>query len=145
MPSATTMSLDELPPPLPQAHAEQHHVAQAVAAVPPPPPGIPVIDSPGVEALLEAVHQLQAGQSHQTDLISKLHKTVLTSRSMINELVVANNELKEELSKMKKSAQCDGCKKKEAAFVAQTMLSVAGEIHRQYGRRAITEFSAGSL
>lgn len=76
--------------------------------------------------VLECVQQLQAGQAHQTDLIQKLHKTVLTSRAMINELVVANNELKDELLKIKNTAQCDGCKKKEVAFAAQTMLSVAG-------------------
>mmetsp|Transcript_19955 Transcript_19955/g.42816 ORF Transcript_19955/g.42816 Transcript_19955/m.42816 type:complete len:191 (+) Transcript_19955:90-662(+) len=77
-----------------------------------------------IQALLGCVQQLKAGQTHQTDLIQKLQKTVLTSRSMINELVVANNELKEELDEIKRTLQCDGFQRKEvAATVSQAMMS----------------------
>lgn len=108
-------AIDDLPPPLPEAAAAQ--------------PMALAVDSASSQALLEGVQQLQAGQAHQIDLIQKLHKTVLTSRSMINELVLSNNELKVELLKIKNTVQCDGCKKKDTAFAAQTMatLSVAGE------------------
>lgn len=109
-------AINDLPPPLPEP---------AVAPV-----ALALDDAGGVnqtQVLLECIQQLQAGQSHQTELIHKLHKTVLTSRSMINELVVANNELKEDLQSIKKSSQCEACKKKESTFVAQTMLSVAGQ------------------
>jgi hypothetical protein len=61
-------------------------------------PGPPELDDSSVT---QALKQLQAGQSFQTELLQKIHKTVLTSRSIINELVVANNELKEELQKIK--------------------------------------------
>mmetsp|Transcript_25834 Transcript_25834/g.54605 ORF Transcript_25834/g.54605 Transcript_25834/m.54605 type:complete len:287 (+) Transcript_25834:97-957(+) len=110
-------AIDELPAPL----------VPAVTA--------PVVLAPGeagsandahVANVLGYIQQLQAGQNQQTLLLQKLHKTVLTSRAMINELVVANNELKEELRSIKTSSQCDACKKKEHAFVARTMLTVAG-------------------
>jgi len=77
--------------------------------------------------LLGGVQQLQAGQSHSNELMQKLQKTVLTSRAMINELVVANNELREELIRIKQAYQCDMCKKKEAATVVRHMVSVAGQ------------------
>lgn len=97
-------TIDDLPH-LPEA---------AVAAAPAP-------------ASSELLGALVAGQAQQTELLQKLHKTVLTSRSMINELVVSNNELKEELSKLKRGGSCEACKKKETSFAAEAMLSVAGE------------------
>ncbi|KAL7539971.1 hypothetical protein ACHAWF_006558, partial [Thalassiosira exigua] len=107
-------------------HAGGEAIAEAAAVAIPTLPS-PSLDVGTLQVLLESVQQLQAGQSHQTDLIQRLQKSVLTSRSMINELVVVNNELKEELLKIKSATQCDNCKKKEVAFAAQTMLSVAGQ------------------
>lgn len=116
-------ALEELAPPLPEEVAAAQASVLPVEGVAPP-----VFDqSDPQNVLIEMCQLIQVNQSQQTDLIQKLHKTVLTSRSMINELVVSNNELKEELQKIKNTTQCDGCKKKEAAFAAQTMLSVAGE------------------
>ena len=73
--------------------------------LPPPSEGSAVAATPGAAldygSFAQALKQLQEGQSFQTELLHKLHKTVLTSRSIINELVVANNELKEEIQKIK--------------------------------------------
>jgi hypothetical protein len=100
-------------------------------------------------SVAEALKQLLAGQSFQTELLQKLHKTVLTSRSIINELVVANNELKEELQKIKGGPPSpedpspqdlsplreERPQKKRAAaefdaeFAAQAEQTVAGEVH----------------
>ena len=100
-------AIDELP-----------HLPEAAAA---PAPAQAIDSSP------ELLGALVAGQAQQTELLQKLHKTVLTSRSMINELVVSNNELKEEISKHKRTGSCEACKKKETSFAAEAMLSVAGE------------------
>jgi len=75
----------------------------------PPSEGSAAATTPGTGAppaldygsITQALKQLQEGQSFQTELLHKLHKTVLTSLSIINELVVANNELKEEIHKIK--------------------------------------------
>lgn len=103
----TMEAIDELP-----------HLPEAAAA---PAPAQAIDSSP------ELLGALVAGQAQQTELLQKLHKTVLTSRSMINELVVSNNELKEEISKLKRTGSCEACKKKETSFAAEAMLSVAGE------------------
>ena len=87
----------------------------------------PAAPAQAIDSSPELLGALVAGQAQQTELLQKLHKTVLTSRSMINELVVSNNELKEELSKLKRGGSCEACKKKETSFAAEAMLSVAGE------------------
>ena len=106
-------AIDELPPPLPLPEAPP-----AVAAA----PTAFVAHGADQNAVLLQLHQ-------QTDLLQKLHKTVLTSRSMINELVVSNNELKQEIQKIKHAAQCENCRKKDSAtattYAAQGLLSVA--------------------
>ena len=50
-----------------------------------------------LSAVLEGINDLHRSQREQTDLLNKLQQTVLTSRSMINELILANNELKREV------------------------------------------------
>jgi hypothetical protein len=78
-------------------------------------------------ALLQYVRSLQEGQTHQTQLIMKLNKTVLTTRSMINELIVTQNELKEEVERLKASSLCDGCKLKAETAPPLPLPTVAGQ------------------
>ena len=51
-------------------------------------------------AIFESLERLQNGQVEQSDLLHKLHNAVLNSRSIINELVIANHELRAELRGM---------------------------------------------
>lgn len=78
-------------------------------------------------ALLQYVRSLQEGQTHQIQLIMKLNKTVLTTRSMINELIVTQNELKEEVERLKASSLCDGCKLKAETAPPLPLPTVAGQ------------------
>ena len=70
----------------------------AAAATTPGTGAAPALD---YGSFTQALKQLQEGQSFQTELLHKLHKTVLTSLSVVNELVVSNNELKKEIHKIK--------------------------------------------
>ena len=74
------------------------------------------------------MHILLANQAKQTNMLEKLQKSVLTSRTMINELVVANNDLREEVAKLRGSVSSDQGKNEETSYAAQTMLSVAGKL-----------------
>ena len=76
----------------------------------------------------DPMHILLANQAKQTNMLEKLQKSVLTSRTMINELVVANNDLREEVAKLRGSVSSDQGKNEETSYAAQTMLSVAGKL-----------------
>jgi hypothetical protein len=71
------------------------------------------------KSLIACIRGLQEGQTQQTQLIQKLHKTVLNTRTIINELIVTQNELKDEIEKLKGTgttttpstvATCENCK-----------------------------------
>jgi hypothetical protein len=53
------------------------------------------------KSLIQCIRGLQEGQTQQTQLIQKLHKTVLNTRTIINELIVTQNELKDEIERLK--------------------------------------------
>ena len=82
---------------------------------------------------------LLASQAQQTELLNKIHRDVLSTRTMISALEESNNELKEEIRKLKggepsSMVSCEGCKKKEASIAAVAMTSLAGMkvIHNVY-------------
>ncbi|KAL7509958.1 hypothetical protein ACHAXN_006837 [Cyclotella atomus] len=71
------------------------------------------------KSLIACIRGLQEGQTQQTQLIQKLHKTVLNTRTIINELIVTQNELKDEIEKLRGPgtpatpptvATCENCK-----------------------------------
>ena len=94
------------------------------------PPELPEMNSDPQQALLALVQQLKDGQAEQTALIQKLNKTVLTSRSMINELITAQTDMKEELAKLRTSSvggECQVCSNKRDSAVAMSAVTVAGQ------------------
>ena len=79
------------------------------------------------QALLALVQQLKDGQSEQTAIIQKLNKTVLTSRTMINELISAQNDMREELARLRStsaSGVCETCNNRRDAAVAMANVTV---------------------
>jgi len=94
------------------------------------PPELPEINSDPQQALLALVQQLKDGQSEQTALIQKLNKTVLTSRTLINELITAQTDMKEELAKLRSSnvsGECQVCNNKRDAAVAMSAVASVGQ------------------
>jgi hypothetical protein len=73
-------------------------------------------DQDDSKSLIACIRGLQEGQTQQTQLIQKLHKTVLNTRTIINELIVTQNELRDEIEKLKSPtaeptvATCENCK-----------------------------------
>lgn len=92
------------------------------------PPELPGVNADSQEALLALVQQLKNGQAEQTAMIQKLNKTVLTSRTLINELITAQTDLKEEVEKLRSSSisggECQACNTRRDAATA--MSAVAG-------------------
>ncbi|KAL7516563.1 hypothetical protein ACHAWX_001564 [Stephanocyclus meneghinianus] len=107
------LALDVLPPALPEVEVDEDHAdpeadmeAEEVAAI----EEAAAAESEGdgisfdhndSKALLQCIRGLQEGQTQQTQLIQKLHKTVLNTRTIINELILTQNELKDEIEKLK--------------------------------------------
>ena len=94
------------------------------------PAELPDMNSDPQQALLALVQQLKDGQAEQTAMIQKLNKTVLTSRTLINELITAQTDMKEELAKLRSSSvsgECQVCSNKRDAAVAMSTVSVAGQ------------------
>lgn len=56
-----------------------------------------------------------------------LQRSVLTTRTIINEMIVTQNELKEEIDNLKSTTQCEHCEKRQAASQARTIMAVAGQ------------------
>jgi len=115
-----------LPPSLPEAEVEmdpetaisEDHNAAIEAAVGAATEAIH-FDQDDSKSLIACIRGLQEGQTQQTQLIQKLHKTVLNTRTIINELIVTQNELKDEIQKLKAPASpalpvtvatCENCK-----------------------------------
>ena len=70
---------------------------------------------------------LLASQAQQTELLNKIHRDVLSTRTMISALEESNNELKEEIRKLKgepKSITTN--QEKEASIAAVAMTSLSG-------------------
>ncbi|KAL3802529.1 hypothetical protein HJC23_012548 [Cyclotella cryptica] len=135
------LALDVLPPALPEvemdheaepdaepeAEADLEQAAVAVeeetAAIEESEPDGIAFDHNDSKALIQCIRGLQEGQTQQTQLIQKLHKTVLNTRTIINELILTQNELKDEIEKLKSSttttigspattvATCENCHK----------------------------------
>lgn len=90
------------------------------------PPELLELNSDQQQALLALVQQLKNGQAEQTALIQKLNKTVLTSRTLINELITAQTDMKEELAKLRNSSvsgECQTCNNKRSAAVAMSAVT----------------------
>lgn len=82
------------------------------------------------QALLALVQQLKDGQSEQTALIQKLNKTVLTQRTLINELISAQTDMKEGLAKLRTgsvSGECQTCINRRDAAVAMSAVTGMGQ------------------
>lgn len=99
----SSSNIDDLPPPL----------AGAAAAAAP--------THATLASLQHSMQQMQAAQVHQTDLLQRLNETVLTSRAMINDLVVQNNALREDIRAIKDA----GGVGKQTAAASSTMLAAA--------------------
>ena len=75
----------------------------------------------------DLMSHLLANQAQQTELLNKIHRDVLSTRTMISALEESNNELKEEIRKLKgepKSITTN--QEKEASIAAVAMTSLAG-------------------
>src|SRR5210317_1600183 len=98
---------------------------------PPELPGVAYLPADPQQALLALVQQLENGQAEQTQLINKLQKTVLTSRTMINELISAQNDMKSELEKLRASGsgggECEVCANRRDAAVAMAAVTSPGQ------------------
>jgi 4-diphosphocytidyl-2C-methyl-D-erythritol kinase len=96
---------------------------------PPELPGVAALPADPQQALLALVQQLKNGQAEQTQLINKLQKTVLTSRTMINELISAQNDMKSELEKLRGSGggECEVCANRRDAAVAMAAVTSTGQ------------------
>ena len=124
-----SIAVEVLSPTLPEAEAEidpvdtgmteaEDHDAAIEAAVTSATETI-AFDRDDSKSLIACIRGLQEGQTQQTQLIQKLHKTVLNTRTIINELIVTQNELKDEIDKLKAPAipslpstvtTCENCK-----------------------------------
>mmetsp|Transcript_32143 Transcript_32143/g.63993 ORF Transcript_32143/g.63993 Transcript_32143/m.63993 type:complete len:305 (+) Transcript_32143:92-1006(+) len=78
-------------------------------------------------AILGTLQQLVTGQEQQNQLIKTLQKNILTARTMINEIIVTQNELKDELEAIKRSSSCEHCARKEAVFQARSNMTIVGQ------------------
>ena len=107
-----TIAMEALPPNLPETDAETDPAGAAVTSA----DEAIAFNKEDSKSLIACIRGLQAGQSQQTQLIQKLHKTVLNTRSIINELIVTQNELRDEIEKLRASpitpatvAACEKC------------------------------------
>ena len=113
----TTIAMEALPPnpsetdPAGTEIATENHDVAIGAAV------TSADETEDSKSLIAIIHGLKEGQSQQTQLIQKLHKTVLNTRTIINELIVTQNELRDEIEKLRASpdtpatvATCEICK-----------------------------------
>ena len=71
---------------------------------------------------------LLASQAQQTELLNKIHRDVLSTRTMISALEESNNELKEEIRKLKgePTKSITTIQEKEASIAAVAMTSLTG-------------------
>lgn len=135
------IAMEHLPPTLPDAEVEidtaetempdtEDHDAAIEAAV--NATEAIAFDMDDSKSLIACIRGLQEGQMQQTQLIQKLHKTVLNTRTIINELVVTQNELKDEIERLKLPgtpatvATCENCKSTVAAPAASVHITAAG-------------------
>lgn len=108
-----------------------YHMSSSPVLEPPELPGVAALPADPQQALLALVQQLKDGQTEQTKLINKLQKTVLTSRTMINELISAQNDMKSELEKLRASGsgggECEVCANRRDAAVAMAAVTSTGQ------------------
>jgi len=75
----------------------------------------------------DLMSHLLASQAQQTELLNKIHRDVLSTRTMISSLEESNNELKEEIRKLKGEPKIiTTIQEKEASIAAVAMTSLAG-------------------
>mmetsp|Transcript_25207 Transcript_25207/g.50891 ORF Transcript_25207/g.50891 Transcript_25207/m.50891 type:complete len:246 (-) Transcript_25207:432-1169(-) len=62
------------------------------------------VEQSDIQTMTATLQQIAAGQQQQTQLIKNLQKSLLTTRSMVNEIIMSHNEMREELESLKRSA-----------------------------------------